>query len=380
MTMKRRIHILAVFLSLVLALHGCDRSRIQPSGETIKVGIIGPFSGSELAKGNEGLKGIQTAQQLQPYLENGDAIELVVEDDQNQPAMTLEAVRKLTEDDEVSAIITLSSSSPMLAVSSVADSFQTPVLAALAAHPDTTKDNRFVSQLCFDTVFQGAVAALYVRDELLIDRVAIFSNPESTYSSHLSAEFAKKFESLGGEITDFASLPKTFDDAQNLLETVQSKNPELLYLPIDAQKVIRIARSAEDLGWKPLMMGSDGLLATAMVQHQDELGLLEGMLATDFAGSKIPLTSFGQRAAAIYEGTATTYAVLGIEAYALVANAINRCYDPSNKACINRMIRSTRDFTGVMGKISIESNGKALRPLVVNAIENGRMNFIVKVY
>lgn len=378
--MKRLIHF-AGLASLVFLFNTCDRRPpIQPSGKTIKVGVIGPISGSDRAKGNEGLKGIQTAQQLQPYLENGDAIELVVEDDQNKPALTLEAVRKLTEDDEVSAIIILSSSSPMLAVSSVADSFQTPILAAVATHPDTTKDNRFVSQLCFDTVFQGAVAALFVRDELLTDRVAVFSNPESTYSSHLSAEFTNKFESLGGEITDFVALPDTFDDARSLLETVRSKNPELLYLPINAQYVIQIARSAEELGWKPTMMGSDGLLATAMVQHQDELGLLEGMLATDFAGSRIPLTSFGQRAAAIYEGTGTTYAVLGIEAYALVANAMNRCYDPRNKACINSMIRSTRDFTGVMGKISIESNGKALRPLVVNAIENGRMNFIVKVY
>jgi hypothetical protein len=44
------------------------------------------------------------------------------------------------------------------------------------------------------------------------------------------------------------------------------------------------------------------------------------------------------------------------------------------------MIRSTHDFTGVLGTITIESNGKALRPLVVSAIEDGRMNFIVKVH
>jgi hypothetical protein len=31
-----------------------------------------------------------------------------------------------------------------------------------------------------------------------------------------------------------------------------------------------------------------------------------------------------------------------------------------------------------MGKISIESNGKASRPLLVRSMGNGRMNFIVK--
>lgn len=378
--MKRLVHF-AFLVSLILAFNQCDwKSRIQPSGETIKVGIVGPFSGSDLAKGNEGLKGIQTGQQLQPYLENGDAIELIVEDDQNTPAMTLEAVRKLTEEDQVSAMILLSSSGPLLAVAPDADGFQTPILAAVATHPDTTKGSRFVSQLCFDTAFQGAVAALFVRDELLIDHVAVFSNPDSYYSSHLSAEFRDKFKSLGGEITDVVALSEETDDHANVLKNVRKKEPELLYLPVNAKNVIGIAKSAESLGWKPKMMGSDGLASTVLVQYQEEWNLLEGMLATDFAASQMPLTPFGEKARAIYKGTGTTYAMLGVEAYAILVHAMNRCHDPGDRACINHMIRSTRDFTGVLGKITIESNGKALRPLVVSAIEDGRMNFIVKVY
>jgi branched-chain amino acid transport system substrate-binding protein len=378
--MKRLVYC-AFVVSLILAFTSCDwRSRIQPSGETIKVGVVGPFSGSDVAKGSEGLKGIQTAQQLQPYLENGGAIELVVEDDQNTPAMTLEAVKKLTEEEQVSALILLSTSGPLLAVAPVADGFQTPILAAVATHPDTTKGSRFISQLCFDTVFQGAVAALFVRDELLIDRVAVFSNPESYYSSHLSAEFVDKFESLGGEVTDVVALSVEIDDHTNVLKNVRKKEPELLYLPVNAKNVIGIAKSAESLGWRPKMMGSDGLASTVLVQYQEESRMLEGMLATDFAASEMPLTPFGDKARATYKGAGTTYAMLGVEAYAILAHAMNRCHDPRDRACVNSMIRTTHDFTGVLGKITIESNGKALRPLVVSAIEDGRMNFIVKVY
>ena len=108
--------------------------------------------------------------------------------------------------------------------------------------------------------------------------------------------------------------------------------------------------------------------------------MLEGMLATDFAASEMPLTPFGEKARAVYKGTGTTYAMLGVEAYAILAHAMTRCHEPPNRACVNSMIRSTHDFTGILGKITIESNGKALRPLVVSAIEDGRMNFIVKVY
>jgi hypothetical protein len=44
------------------------------------------------------------------------------------------------------------------------------------------------------------------------------------------------------------------------------------------------------------------------------------------------------------------------------------------------MIHDTSDFEGYMGKISIKSNGKAVRPLIVNIIKNGHMKFVVKVY
>jgi len=71
---------------------------------------------------------------------------------------------------------------------------------------------------------------------------------------------------------------------------------------------------------------------------------------------------------------------MGIEGYALLINAMNRCGDAGDRACINRQIRSTRNFMGVLGKISIGPDGKADRPLYVNAIHGGNMKYIVKVY
>lgn len=59
---------------------------------------------------------------------------------------------------------------------------------------------------------------------------------------------------------------------------------------------------------------------------------------------------------------------------------MNRCVDPADRACINRQIRSTTDFEGLMGKISIDSTGKAHRPVIINAIKKSRLEYIVKVY
>jgi branched-chain amino acid transport system substrate-binding protein len=59
---------------------------------------------------------------------------------------------------------------------------------------------------------------------------------------------------------------------------------------------------------------------------------------------------------------------------------MDRCNDPANRECINKQIRSTAYFTGIIGNITIGPNGKAQRPLVINSIQGGRSKFIFKVY
>ena len=138
------------------------------------------------------------------------------------------------------------------------------------------------------------------------------------------------------------------------------------------------------LGAGAKMLGSDGLLATVLTQHKESSGLLEGILATDFSSNRMPLTSFGKKALkkyrSLYDTPANSYTVMGAEGYALMLNALNRCVTPGDRECINRMIRSTIGFSGITGRITINPDGKAIRPLVVNSIKKGRQAFIVKVY
>ena len=323
---------------------------------------------------------METARQLQPYLQNGDRIEWVVEDDGNDPALTIQALEKLAEKDKVAAIITFSSSNSVLAMAKVADDYQTPLLAALATNPAVTRGNGFISQLCFDDDFQGTVAALFVRDELLIDKVAVFSDPDNSYSMYLAAKFESKFKSIGGEITDRIYFTEKAGDWFKIIESVHAKTPELFYLPLFANDVLRIIREVRKLDWEPKMMGSDGLISNMLATHKAELDLVEGMMAIDVFAHGMPLTPFGKRVVEKHKGPRTLFAAVGAEAYALLCDTLNRCSDLQDRQCINHQLRSTNNFTGITGKISIGPDGKAHRPLCIDSIQNGLSKFIVKVY
>ncbi len=169
-----------------------------------------------------------------------------------------------------------------------------------------------------------------------------------------------------------------------MLQALHNLGTEMLYLPVDAKEVIRIVKAIDEIGWSPVMMGGDGLLASALTQHPDDAGVLDGMYATDFFGNEMPPTAYGKTIGQVYttlfDKTGTTYAALGVEAYRVLYEAMNRCKPPMDRECVNRMIRSTQNLEGLAGRLSIDQDGKAARPLVVNAIQDGYMRFIVKVY
>ena len=369
--------IAAIFLLLL----GCDQEpSITPSGNTIKIGIIAPFSGNDFAKGEEGLRGVQTAIAMLPLLDNGDKVELIVKDDQNDPAMAVQALAELAQTKQVAAVVTFSGSGPVLAMAKRANTFQVPIVAVLATHPDVTKENDYVSQICFDNTFQGRVAAFFVRDDLLLDRVAIFKTPTSFYSSNLADEFESQFIALGGIVTEVIGIREGEDNLVETLARVKEKDPELLYMPLGAKEVIAIMKAVKELGWDPKEMASDGLLATVFSQYAQQLHLLEGLLATEFFHHRSVGTGFGQRARKQHKGRATSYTAMGVEGFSILLDAMNRCTDPKDRDCVNRQIRSTTGFEGLMGKITIDVNGKAHRPVIINAIKNTRLKYIVKVY
>jgi branched-chain amino acid transport system substrate-binding protein len=368
-------------LVIFLLFFGCEQTSTNtPSGNVIQVGIIAPFSGSDFAKGEEGLRGVQTALVMRPLLDNGDKIELVIKDDQNNPALSTKALAELTDSEKVAAVVTFSSSGPVLAMAKKANDHQTPIVAALATHPEVTKSNNYVSQTCFDNSFQGHVAAFFVRDDLLVDRVAVFKTPTSFYSSNLANEFESQFTALSGSVTDVFDIREGETEYADILARVRLRDPELLYMPLAAKEAIAITQAIDKMGWKPRKMASDGLLATVISQHAQHLDHLDGMLATDFFHYDSLGTNFGKRASKAHKGEATSYTAMGVEAFSILLEAMNHCDEPSNRACINRQIRSTTDFEGLMGKITIDATGKAHRPIIINSIKNGRLEYIVKVY
>lgn len=383
--MKKLLCIVVLLTGFIIC--GCKQhqeTEISPSDKVVKIGVITPMSGPDKKSGESALLGIRTALQMRPYLTNGDKIELVIEDNKGTSEDTLSALEKLRGQEDVSGVLLMAKSDAVLAVVPLADKYKIPILSLIATHPDITKNNQYITQLGFDDIHQGTVAALHVRDEMLIDRVAVFSDPGNAHYSFLAKEFIREYTSVGGEVIQHIVDGSETGDLQEILGQLSDKEVQLVYLAVTPERVVQLTKAADAIGWKPLSMGSDGLLAAIMLRHSEDLSLVDGMIATDFLSTIIPKTEYGKKAVKIFKKLfsepGTTLTALACEGTSILQHALDRCDNNTNRSCVNYMLRHTDEFEGLFGKLTISDNGKTERPIFVNVINDQRMKFKVKVY
>lgn len=385
MSMKLR-NIISIMSCLVcfLPLCSCEETNkvYQPSGKVVKIGFVAPLSGKHETWGDNSLLGAKAALTLQPFLLNGDRPEIIVVDDQDDPIKAREAVKNLVEVEGVSAILLGSGSDAVLGVTDLIESYKIPTIALLATHPEITA-GEYTSELSFDDSLQGTVAALYVIDEMILDRVAVFVDRSESHSALLAETFSRKFLEAGGQI-ETREFPSDVSDLEKILVEFRAKGVKLLYLSLRASEVVEIEQTSRALGYDPEVMLSDGVLSRIILGQDDDRSLVEGMLATDVY-SNVPLTKeYGERLVGIYDASftapKTTYAALGAEGFSVLMAAMDRCGESDDTECINRNVHNTNNFVGVNSRISINSEGKAERPIYINTITNKKLIFEVMIY
>ena len=371
-----------------LALGACSRDAEPPSDrDAVTIGVIAPFRGPNAIKGREAFNGIDMEVRAEPELRNGSKLHVVYQHSLHDPVQAVAALRKLAADPRVLAVVSFVDSDSMLAMALVAEQLGLPVLVGTATNPLIVQGRHYVTQLIYDDNFQGAVAALFTRDDLLLERVAVLSNPRNTYSRFLGEEYARKFASVGGEVVDTVSVYERGFSIESALERLRDLNPQLLYLPLPAQRVIDIAEVLDSMNWKPRLLVPDGVLLVLVREFDRRLRLVDGIIGTDIFSPKesmSPRDLFSRRYSLIRDtkpDEVNTYSVLGIESILLLRSALNRCIDTGlDRQCVRGSIRNTRNLVGVIGPIDITPEGRAIRPLVVNMINGGRIVYRVRVH
>lgn len=286
--MKRRafFFVMAVLLIVSLLVTGCGPkteepvTTEEPSGdadvEVVNVGWIGSLTGDQAVWGN---CEFNTVKMLFEEINEkggllGKKINVVGYDTRGDAMEAVNAVKRLTSQDKIVALIGPNASGQAIAISSVLEEMKVPGIATVATNPKVTVDNGQVKpfnfRVCFIDPYQGAVAAGYAKDVLGFTKAAILYDVADDYSQGLTEFFEKTYTEKGGEIVAKEGFKFGDVDFRPQLSKIKEANPEVLFMPYFFKEVALSANQARELGIDAVLMGGDGWPSEVLIEMAKE--------------------------------------------------------------------------------------------------------------
>lgn len=372
-----------IFIGLcsVSLLGGCTKkestsntaSTASGTSDVIKIGEVGTMTGSEATFGVSTHQGISLAiEQINAAGGvKGKKLQLVSLDDQGKPEEAATAVTRLITQDKVIAILGEVASSRSLAMAPIAQNYKIPMITPSSTNPKVTEQGDYIFRVCFIDPFQGTVMAKFAKEQLKATKIAILRDVKNDYSVGLANFFTETFKKGGGEIVIDQSYSAGDIDFKSQLTAIRTKNPEAIFVPGYYTEVGLIARQAKELGIQAPLLGGDGWDSPKLKEIGGE-AINQSYFSNHYSAEDQSPTvqGFVGKFKETYHITPDSLAAMGYDATRVLADAISRAKS-LNPTDIREAIAATKDFAGVTGKITIDTQRNALKSAVVLKIENG---------
>ena len=346
----------------------------------IRIGVFEPLTGAFAAGGQLTLKGIRLANEMFPTALN-QKIDLVVVDNKTDKVEAANAVTRLIQVYNVSAIIGSYGSSLAIPGSEVANKMKVPMMGCSPTNPLVTQGKEYVFRVCFIDPFQGTVMAKFAVENLKAKTAYIVQDISSDYSVGLAHYFRNAFISLTGDsksVLGVASYQGGDQDFTAQLTLAKSKNPDVLFIPAGSYgDAALIMKQAREMGVKATFLGGDTWEVPEIIDVAGDAA--EGAYFSTHFDEKAMTTEMTKKFIDAYKKKynedPSAFAALGFDAYLVIVDAINRAksWKPAD---IKEALAATKNFQGATGNITFDENGDAIKDAIVKKIEKGSFKFI----
>lgn len=371
-------------LALVAAaLHsGCDKGAAtngggggSSGGDKIKVGHLASLTGAEATFGQSCENGIQIALEETNKAGGilGKQIEIITVDDQSKNQEVNNCMVKLTQKDQVCAVVGEIASSNTMAAAPRAQSAKVPLVTPGSTNPEVTKKGDYIFRICYTDDYQGKAIAGFASKRLGAKRAVTITDQSSAYSLSLTDEFKKVFTGEGREVALDVSYKKTDSDYNALINQALSAKPDVLVLTGYYTNVGNIVQTARKAGYTGPCVGGDGWDSDTLYKIGGKA--LDDCYFTNHYSPEDPdprIQGFIKKYKELHKGeTPDAMAILGYDAAMVVFDAIKRA-GAAEGPKIRDALAQTKDFKGLSGTITIDPNRNAQKGIVIVGIKDGK--------
>lgn len=371
-----------------LGLAGCggsgsdsSSSSSSSSSDSIKVGVMGPYSGSVAQYGIACRDGalLYFKQVNADGGVNGKQVETDVQDEKGDATEAVTVYNKLVEDG-VSAIVGDVTSKPTIAVAqlSVEDNMPCVTPSATTADVISYGDNYF--RACITDPFQGKVMADFASEQGYKTVATIYDNGDD-YATGVADAFVEEATAKGLTVSSEQGYATGSTDFNAALTAIIATNPDAILSSNYYQDDGMIVTQARQLGYKGVFLGADGW-AGIIGGEQDYASAedLEGCFYCSSFVSTNPdesvqqfITDFTDE----YGEAPTNFDALGYDAAAVVVAGLTAAEEAGLEAGTDDYKQAVIDgiaaceVKGVTGTITYDGTGDPKKSTLVITFKDG---------
>ncbi|RJQ48672.1 MAG: ABC transporter substrate-binding protein [Desulfobacteraceae bacterium] len=247
--MKKKIFTTVVPVVVSIFLFIPSLSWSQAKGP-IKIGFLAPLSGGFAAQGKDMLAALQQYLEEVNYQAAGRKIELLIEDDEANPATGLTKTRKLVEKDGVHLMTGGMMASTAYALAPYIDSKEIPMTYPVMSADDITqrKIPKWIVRTGWASSQPHQPFGEYAYNVLKYRKVSIVSY-DFAFGWECAGGFHKTFEDAGGKILQKIWVPLTAQDMSPYLSQI-SKDADAVFAVFSGRLTLQFAKQYQEFGLK----------------------------------------------------------------------------------------------------------------------------------
>ena len=345
---------------------------------TVKIGVCGPLTGGAAVYGTCVARSAQIAVDEVNAL-GGLRFELNCQDDEHDAEKAVSAYNAL-KDWGMQILCGTVTTKPSLAVGPEACEDRIFMLTPSASAVEVAYSGDNVFQICFADPMQGSVSADVISEKGLGTKVGVIYDSSDVYSTGILETFLEEAEADGLEVVcTEAFTADTKADPSTQVTKCKEAGADLVFLPIYYAEASAILTYANQIGYKPVFFGVDGMDGILDVEGFDTK-LAEGLyMLTPFAAdSKEERTAaYVAKYKELYNETPNQF---GADAYDAIWALYQACNEAgidgseSNEEICDALIAEFTSMTydGITGKgMTWDEDGFVDKPGSIVVIKDG---------
>ena len=272
--MKKFFAMMLAVMMVVGLFAGCGDKNAEGC-YAIRIGLTGPFTGDNAVYGNAVKWGMEVAVE-EINAKGGLQIQFMSEDDvsDNEKAKTAYATLM---DKNMQIFAGAVTTGPCLTLAPMTVNDNVFMMTPSGSNEDIPKAGDNVYQMCFTDPNQGAASAELINSQKLGTKIGILYDSTTDYSNGIKKSFETAAATLNMEIVATTSFDANTTDYKTQLQQLQNAGCDLVFMPIYAAQAVTVLTNANEMGYKPVFLGCDGMDGV-LTQENFDTSLAEGLI------------------------------------------------------------------------------------------------------